>query len=71
MPTYKSNLTLFTRRCGRVLTTFVNKREDRRIDPDGNSVPTGVRLNITDRIDLLDLKESIETILEDCKDDGY
>jgi len=71
MPTYKSTLTLFTQRCGKAITSFVGKREDHRIDEDGNSVPDSIRLNINDRVELKLIQESIESILEDCKDDGY
>ena len=71
MTTYKSNLELFARRSGKVLTSFIGKREQLKTDADGNTHQSGVRLNITDRVDLLDVKSIIEKILEDCKDDGY
>ena len=71
MPTYKSTLELFARRSSKVLTSFVGKREQLKTDGDGNTYPTGVRLGITDRANLLDLKDTIDKILDDCKDDGY
>ena len=71
MPTYRTTLKTFTRRAGKVLENIAGKSDRWKTDDEGNVHTTGVNLNIVERCDLLDLKKSIEQILEDCKDDGY
>lgn len=62
MPTYRHKLVRLTRRIGKVLPMLMDKREREHKQ---------IKLNITDRVDLLELKRTIEEILEECKDDGY
>lgn len=74
MPIYRSDLVLLTRRIGKVLPMIMGKRE--RItypytdEPDA-ARNEGIKLGITERVDLLELQQDIEKILEKCKDDGY
>lgn len=63
MPTYRSKFVRLMRQIGKAQVMLIDKRE-RQPEKD-------IKLNITDRVSLLEIKQTIEEILEDCKDDGY
>jgi len=79
MSTYKGNLAQFARNSGSLSARFLDKSESYEIKKEHDDAYNlvhyvqfnGVKLSITDRADLLNLKDLIDKILEDCKDDGF
>ncbi len=74
MPTSKSDIVVLTRRIGKLLPTLMGKRE--RITHPYACEPEatrneGIKLGITERVELLEVQQQVEKILEACKDDGY
>jgi hypothetical protein len=61
MTTTKSELVIFTKQSNELINVFIKKREK----------DFKIKLNILDRTKLLDLKDTIDKFLKDCKDDGY
>lgn len=74
MPIYRTDLVVLTRRIGKLIPTLMGKRE--RITHPYDNEPEmsrneGIKLGITERVELLEVQQQIEKILEKCKDDGY